>query len=124
MADLDDRTVDPAVLSLALRNESAVLIAARTISHTTAAHRLGISKQTQSDWMREHLRRTCKVLGAYGLKVVPKDDQTYSAADMAALGRIARKGLDALIPAVAEARLNGGGVVEDELPTIPGSLHD
>jgi hypothetical protein len=121
MADLDDRLLDPAVLAQASRNEAAVIIAARTISHTLAAQRLGISKQAQSDYLRDQLKRLSKVLAAYDLKVVPKADKTYSDAYMAALGLMAHKGIDALVPAPAVAALNGARVV-DEGDTVPGGF--
>lgn len=115
----DLERVDPKVASLGLRNESALLIATRTVNQTTAAQRLGIAKQTHSDWIKEHGKRAAQVCAAHGIKWVPADDPYVDYANLAAIGRLARLGLDKLVPAVAEASLSGGRV-EEETDTVRG----
>lgn len=86
--------IDPAIRGLAIRNEVAVKKAALTLTHTKAAELLGLSKSTQSDWCSEQLMRACQSLAAYGLKVVPRDEVTISAAEIAAYKLLARKAMD------------------------------
>src|SRR4051812_49401340 len=111
-----DRLARP-LTSLALRNESAVLIAARATSHTEVARRLGLPKQTFQDWRDDNLKDALLIIASYGLKLVPFEDEAYSSADIAAMAHLAQKGIVAIKP----IRLNGGVVVDDE-DTIPGVL--
>lgn len=119
---LDPSRVDQRVANLAVRIESAMLVACRTVNQTTAAQRLGISKQTHNDWMHDQWPRCALVLAAHGLKVVPADAPYVDTADLAAIGRLARRGIDKIIPAVPEATIAGGGAVEDEIDTVRGDL--
>jgi hypothetical protein len=115
LADLDASRVDPQVLRVGRRNETALLLAARQVNHTLAAQRLGISKQTQSDWIREHLSRAAAVCAAYNIKWVNASEETVPLADMTAMLRFAEIGLESL-------KRRSPALVEDDIPTIPGDL--
>jgi len=113
---IDRDKVPPKVLALALRNESAFLVAVRTTSHAEAARRLGVSKQTYHDWREDNSRDFLLALAAYGLKLVPHDAETYVAADIEAMQQLAQKGLVALRP----LKTLLAPVDADE--TVPGDL--
>lgn len=98
MPHIDRDRVNRVILSLADRNFSAVIVASRTISHSEVARRLGIPKQTYQDWREGELPDFLLIAAAYGLKLVPADDQNYSAADIAAMSHLAQKGILALKP--------------------------
>jgi hypothetical protein len=84
------KQIDPSIELLAARNHSAVLRAADTVMQKNAATLLGISAPALSAWSTEHLARSCQVLAAYGLKVIPQAEKTYSVAEIAAYKTLAR----------------------------------
>lgn len=118
MPTIDRERLPRTLTALALRNESALLIAVRATSHTEVARRLGIPKQTYQDWRDEHLKDFLLALAAYDLKLVPAGDETYSSADVAAMSHLAQKGIIALRPLVKLS----GGVVVDDADTVPADL--
>lgn len=120
MPTIDRDRVTPAIRNLALRNESAVLIAVRTTSHTEVGRRLGWAKQTFQDWRDEHLKDALLILASYGLKLVPFDHEAYGSDDIAAMSHLAQKGLISIKP----LRANGGVVAEDDVDTAPGALSE
>lgn len=115
---IDRDRVTPALQSLGQRNESALLIAARTVSHTEAARRLGIPKQSFQDWRDENVKDVMLFVAAYGLKLVPVDTEAYGSDDIAAMAHLAQKGIIAMKP------LPRRGVVVEEHDTEPGVLGD
>lgn len=118
MPVIDRDRVTPAIRNLALRNESAVLIAVRESSHAEVGRRIGWAKQTFQDWREEHLKDALLIVAAYGLKLVPSATEAYSSEDIAAMAHFAQKGLISLKP----LRSNGGTVVEDEPDTVRGDI--
>lgn len=108
MPTIDRDRLPKNIASLALRNESALLVAARTTSHTEVARRICLPKQTWQDWRGEHMQDFMTALAAYGLKVVPHDTEAYGSDDIAAMQHLATKGLIAMRPLVKL-----GGVVEE-----------
>lgn len=85
MPKLDHEKLHSSIQGLAIRNESAFRKAAATITHTKAAERLGITKQTQNDWNNDQLIRSLQVLAAYDLKLVHRDERTVPPEEMKAL---------------------------------------
>lgn len=114
---IDRDRVTPALQSLGLRNESALLVATRTISHTEAARRLGIPKQTFQDWRDESVKDVMLVFAAYGLKLVPIETEAYASDDIAAMAHLAQKGLISMKPLPRRA-----AVVEEDGDTEAGAL--
>lgn len=94
MPALNFDQLDPSIQRLAIRNEAAVKKAAQVVTHTKAAELLGLSKSTQSDWCTEHLQRCCQSLAAYGLKLVPRDEETISKDLINAYKLLARREMD------------------------------
>lgn len=117
--NIDRDRVTPALQSLGLRNESALLLAVRTVSHAEAARRLGnIPKQTYQDWRDENVKDVMLFLAAYGQKLVPVDTEAYGSDDIAAMAHLAQKGIIAMKP------LPRRGVVveEEEVDTQRGEI--
>lgn len=111
--------VSPAIRNLALRNESALLVAVRSVSHAEAGRRLGLPKQSYQDWRDEgHLKDFMLVLAAYGQKIVPFDTEAYGSDDIAAMAHLAQKGIVAIKP----LRHASGGIVTDEPDTVRGDI--
>jgi hypothetical protein len=118
MPTIDRERLPKSIASLALRNESAFLVAVRTTSHTEVARRLGLAKQTYQDWRDEHMKEFLCAIAAYGLKLVPHDTEAYGSEDIAAMQHLAMKGVLAMRPIA-----KGGGSVEDidiAIDTRPG----
>lgn len=116
---IDRDRVTPGLQSLGLRNESALIVAARSISHTEVARRLGVAKQTFQDWRDENMKDVLLVLAAYGQKLVNVDTEAYGSEDIAAMAHLAQKGIIHLRPLPKR-----GAVVEDDAETAPGELGD
>ncbi len=120
MPTIDRDRIPKGIASLALRNESALIVATRTISHTEVGRRIGWPKQTYQDWRDEHMKDVLLILAAYGLRLVPHDTEAYGSDDIAAMQHLAMKGVLAMRPLVKM-----GGTVEDvdiSLETRPGDL--
>ncbi len=118
--NIDRDRIPRAVISVATRSESELLVAVRSTSHTEVARRLGVPKQTYQDWRDEHLKDFLLIAACYGLKLVPHDAEAYVSDDIAAMQHMALKGVLSLRPIVKQ-----GGTVEDvdiSLETRPGAL--
>jgi hypothetical protein len=121
MATIDRDRLPKSVFSLTLRNESALLVQARTVTHTEVARRVNLPKQTYQDWRDDHMKDALAILAAYGLKIVPHDTEAYGSEDIAAMQHLAMKGVLAMRPLVKL----GASVEEVDIAvgdTRPGDL--
>jgi hypothetical protein len=124
LPDFDPDAIKPAIVAQGRRNESALHLAARTVSHSEAARRLGVPKQTLDYWLKRQHFEACLVYAAHGLKLVPVTDNNYTAEDIAAMAQLAEKGLRALRPLRAAFLSKTPEDDDDAETTIPGALGD
>lgn len=93
------KNIAEAIKPLAQHNTSVALRALATTQQKRMAELLNYSESSLSEWKEEHLEKAMQVIAAAGLKVVPKEDKTISAAEIAAYKLLARKAMDAVEPA-------------------------
>lgn len=94
----DPIDLDPLILGVAARNDSAFLLAATNLTRTEIAKRLGVPKQTLNDWLQEHHMVATKVYAAAGLKLVSVTADATVPEDMEAILRMAAAGLASFAP--------------------------
>lgn len=81
-----------------MRNHGTYIRAMDKLTNKEAAHLCGCAESTLSEWTGEHMGRAMQVLSAVGLKVVPREEKTLPAAEIAAYKLLARKAMDIDIP--------------------------
>lgn len=82
----------------ARQNYSAVLKALAEVSQKRVADLLNLSETGVSTYKSDHLERACQMIAACGLRIVPTTEHSYEEEDIAALRRLALKGLAHITP--------------------------
>lgn len=82
------------VVTLQQRNQTVFLRAMDRTTNKKAAELLGCGESTLSEWNTDHIERALQVISAVGLKIVPKEEKTFPAAEIAAYKLLARKAMD------------------------------
>lgn len=88
------KSLDDAIRPLSMRNYSTAMKALQSVTQKEAARLLNCAESSLSEFKEDHLERAMQVIAAVGLKVVPKDERTFPAAEIAALKLFARKAMD------------------------------